>query len=145
MKVYTVGASKKSAEEFFSILKKADVEKLLDIRLNNKSQLLGFSKGKDLRYFCEKCHGIRYEHVPTLAPTEELLKKYQKDEDWPFYEVEFLRILESRPTVSIFEEARGDVENISLLCSEPAAHNCHRRLVAEYVSSRINNAEIIHL
>ena len=145
MKVYTVGISKKSAEEFFAVLKKADVEKLIDIRLNNKSQLLGFSKGQDLKYFCEKCHGIKYEHVPLLAPTNELLKKYQKDKDWSFYVVEFLRILESRPTIDIFPKICGDVKNICLLCSEPTAENCHRRLVAEYLANRLNNIEIVHL
>lgn len=145
MKVYTVGISKKSAEEFFTILRKADVEKLIDIRLNNKSQLLGFSKGQDLKYFCEKCHGIKYEYVPLLAPTKELLKKYRKDKDWSFYEAELLRILASRPTIDIFQKTCGDVKNICLLCSEPTAHNCHRRLVAEYIANHMNNIEIVHL
>ena len=44
MKVYTLGISKKSAEEFFTILKKTDVKKVIDIRLNNRSQLLSFRK-----------------------------------------------------------------------------------------------------
>lgn len=145
MKVYTVGVSKKSAEEFFTILKKADVEKLIDIRLKNKSQLLGFSKGQDLKYFCEKCHGIKYEYAPLLAPTKELLKKYQRDKDWSFYEAEFLRILESRRTIDIFPKICGDVKNICLLCSEPTAQNCHRRLVAEYIANHISGIKIVHL
>ncbi len=145
MKLYTLGISKKSAEEFLTILKKANVEKVIDVRLNNKSQLLGFSKKQDLEYFCEKCHGIKYEHVPLLAPTKELLKKYQKDKDWSFYEAEFLRILESRPTVDIFLKTCRDAKNICLLCSEPTAQKCHRRLVAEYIARHLNNIEIIHL
>ena len=145
MKVYTLGISKKSAEEFFTILKKADVKKVIDIRLNNRSQLLGFSKWQDLKYFCEKCHGIRYEHVPLLAPTKVLLKKYQKDKNWSFYEVEFLRILESRPTIDIFKKACKDVNNICLLCSEPTAQKCHRKLVAEYIANHISGIKIGHL
>jgi len=145
MKLYTVGISKKSAEEFFTILKKAKVEKIIDIRLNNKSQLLGFSKGRDLKYFCEKCHGIKYEYVPLLSPTRELLKKYRKDKDWSFYEIEFLRILESHPTVDVFKTISENAQNICLLCSEPTAQNCHRRLVAEYIASHLNNVEIVHL
>ena len=145
MKLYTAGISKKSAEEFFTILKKAEVEKIIDIRLNNKSQLLGFSKGGDLKYFCEKCHGIKYEYVPLLAPTRELLKKYQKDKDWSFYEAEFLRILKSRPTVDVFQKVSENAQKICLLCSELSAQNCHRRLVAEYIAGHLNNIEIVHL
>lgn len=145
MKVYTVGISKKTAEKFFTILKQAGVEKLMDIRLNNKSQLLGFSKEQDLKYFCEKCHGIAYEYVPLLAPTKDLLKKYQKDKDWSFYELEFLRILESRPTIDIFKKACRNIQKICLLCSEPTAQNCHRRLVAEYIANHITDIEIVHL
>jgi len=145
IKVYTVGTSKKNAEEFFGILKKADIEKIIDIRLNNRSQLLGFSKGQDLKYLCEKCHGIKYEYVPLLAPTKEFLKKYQKDKDWSFYEAKFLRILESRPTIDIFQKTCGDVKNVCLLCSEPTPQHCHRRLVAEYIANHMDNVEIIHL
>lgn len=145
MKLYTAGITKKSAREFFNILKKAEVEKLIDIRLNNKSQLLGFSKGRDLKYFCEKCHRIKYEYVPLLAPSKELLKKYRKDKNWFSYETEFLRNLDSRPTIEIFQKARGNSSNVCLLCTEPTAQNCHRRLVAEYIASHLNNIEVVHL
>jgi len=145
MKVYTIGFGKKSAKEFFNILRKAHIGKILDIRLNNKSQLAGFSKGRDLKYFCEECHSIKYEHVPLLAPTKELLKKYQKDKDWSYYEGEFSRILEERSIMAIFKKACGNVENVCLLCSEPTTQNCHRRLVAEYIASHMNNVEIVHL
>lgn len=145
MKVCTIGFSKKSAEEFFTILKKANIEKLIDIRLNNKSQLAGFSKGRDLEYFCEKCHNIKYEHVPLLAPTKELMKKYQQDKDWAFYEAEYLRILESRPIIETFQKACKDVDNVCLLCSELTAQNCHRRLVAEYIANHMDHIEIVHL
>jgi len=145
MKICTIGFSKKSAEEFFSILSNAGVEKLLDVRLNNKSQLLGFSKGRDLEYFCTKCHGIEYEHVPLLAPTKDILKKYQMDKDWASYENQFVRLLESRPVVDIFTRACGGAETVCLLCSEPTAETCHRRLVAEHVAGQVTDAEVVHL
>ena len=143
--IYTIGVSKKSAEEFFAILVKTGIQKLLDIRLNNQSQLLGFSKGRDLEYFCIKCHNIIYEHVPQLSPTEKLLKKYQKDKDWNYYENKFIKILESRPTIEIFEQAITNNHKICLLCSEITAEKCHRRLVAEYIAQYSRNVKIIHL
>lgn len=145
MKLYTIGVSKKTAEQFFKLLKKNKVKKLLDIRLKNTSGLLGFSKTKDLKYFCEKCHNIKYEHVPLLAPTEDLLKAYQKNKDWEAYKKEFAKILKSRPIVDTFKQASDGFNNVCLLCSEPKPEKCHRRLVAEYVAKHIENLEIDHL
>ena len=145
MKLYTIGVSKKSAKEFFILLEKANIEKILDIRLNNNSQLLGFSKGRDLKYFCEKCHNIKYEHIPELAPTKELIKKYRKDKDWSSYQKDFLHLLESRPTLKIFSDAQHSAKNICLLCSESKANKCHRRLIAEYLKENIKGLEVFHL
>jgi len=80
-----------------------------------------------------------------LTKIKEFLKKYQKDKDWSFYEAKFLRILESRPTIDIFQKTCGDVKNVCLLCSEPTPQHCHRRLVAEYIANHMDNVEIIHL
>jgi uncharacterized protein YeaO (DUF488 family) len=137
MKLFTIGVSKKSARDFFSLLINARIQKVLDIRLNNSSQLLGFSKGENLKYFCEHCHNIIYEHIPLLAPTSELLKKYRRDKDWPAYEKSFMNILKDRPVVDIFKKASENAENICLLCSEPNEQKCHRRLVAEYVAKQL--------
>ena len=51
MYIYTMGFTQKSAETFFEKIIDNKIELLLDIRLNNQSQLAGFTKGKDLKYF----------------------------------------------------------------------------------------------
>jgi len=145
MNLYTIGTNKKNAEDFFAILTNNKIEKLLDIRINNKSQLLGFSKGQDLKYFCERCHNIKYEHIPLFAPTKELLKRYQKDHDWPSYKNDFIRILTSRPIAQIFQKIAENSSNICLLCSESQSDKCHRKLVAEYISGLLKNIKISHL
>ena len=43
MKIFTMGSSGKTAEEFFNNIDKNKVELLLDVRLHNHSQLLGFT------------------------------------------------------------------------------------------------------
>ena len=43
MEIYSIGFTKKSAGEFFGALKTAGIERLLDVRLNNTSQLAGFA------------------------------------------------------------------------------------------------------
>jgi uncharacterized protein (DUF488 family) len=134
--LYTIGFTGKSAEEFFTLLKRAGVKILLDIRFNNVSQLAGFTKGKDLSYFVKAILDCQYYHITDLAPTKELLKKYQSDEDWQSYEKEFLTLLEKRNAESKIkpELLKGP---IVLLCSEKTAEKCHRRLTAEYLQKKI--------
>lgn len=134
--LYTIGFAGNSAEEFFSLLKKAGVKILLDIRLNNISQLAGFTKGKDLAYFVKEIMAGQYYHMTDLAPTKELLKKYQADEDWQSYEKEFLALLERRNVESKIKPDLLKGPTV-LLCSEKTAEKCHRRLTAEYLQKKL--------
>jgi len=145
MKVFTIGFTKKSAETFFTRLQKAGVRRLVDVRLNNVSQLAGFSKKDDLRYFTKAICGIDYVHVPELAPTQEILDFYkkQKNADWPLYERQFLDLMRSR---RIEETVPRDlIDGGCLLCSEETPDHCHRRLVAEYLRDKWGDIEIEHI
>lgn len=135
-KLYTIGFAGKSAEEFFSLLKKAGIKILLDIRLNNVSQLAGFTKGKDLSYFVRTILDGQYYHNTDLAPTKELLKRYQADEDWQRYEKEFLSLLEKRNAETKIKPELLKGPTV-LLCSEKTSEKCHRRLTAEYLQKKL--------
>ena len=76
MKLFTIGFTKKDAKTFFGLLIKNNVKTLIDIRLNNHSQLAGFSKGNDLDYFLKAIAGIDYFYFIQAAPEESLLKKW---------------------------------------------------------------------
>lgn len=134
--LYTIGFTGKSAEEFFTLLKRAGIKILLDIRLNNISQLSGFTKGKDLAYFVKTILNGKYYHITDLAPTKELLKKYQADEDWQSYECGFLALLDKRNAASNINQELLKGPTV-LLCSEKTAEKCHRRLTAEYLQKKI--------
>lgn len=135
-KLYTIGFTGKSAEEFFTILKQKGIEILLDIRLNNVSQLAGFTKGKDLAYFVKTILNGQYYHNTDLAPTKELLKKYQADENWQSYEKEFVTLLEKRNAETKIKPELLKGPTV-LLCSEKTAEKCHRRLTAEYLQRKL--------
>lgn len=142
--VYTIGFAKKSARWFFEALRQAGVRKVVDIRLNNVSQLAGFTKKDDLAYFLQAVGGIGYEHRPELAPTKEILDGYKKKEmTWPEYDERFRGLIAERHVETLF--VPGDLDHACLLCSEPKADKCHRRLVAEYLRGHWGNVEIRHL
>jgi uncharacterized protein (DUF488 family) len=144
MKLYTIGFTKKSAETFFSALIGTGARRVVDVRLNNVSQLAGFSKRDDLRYFLNAIGGLGYLHCPELAPTQELLDDYRKrGGGWPAYERGFLALMQQRHIEDTV--ARDLIADGCLLCSEETPQRCHRRLVAEYLRDRWGNVEIIHL
>ncbi len=144
MKVWTIGFTKKTAQQFFTKLKQSGATRLVDVRLNNVSQLAGFTKRNDLEYFVRELSSMEYVHLPELAPTQEMLDAYKKDGgDWAEYERKFLALMRTREiekTVSKEVIAAG-----CLLCSEDKPHHCHRRLVAEYLRDAWGDVEINHL
>jgi uncharacterized protein (DUF488 family) len=143
MKLFTIGFTKTSAEHFFSRLSKARVKKVIDVRLNNVSQLAGFAKKDDLRYFTQKICDVGYEHIPQLAPTQDILDEYRKSKgSWAAYAQKFVDLMASR---KIEEIDRSRLDGGCLLCSEDKPHHCHRRLVAEYLKNKWGNVEIEHL
>lgn len=143
MRLFTIGFTKKTAETFFTKIGKAGVRRLVDVRLNNVSQLAGFTKKDDLRYFTRSICGIDYVHLPQLAPTPDILKEYKKSGGaWSEYERKFLELISRRQIENI---AKDQLDGGCLLCSEDKPHHCHRRLVAEYLRSRWEDVEIIHL
>ena len=146
MKIYTIGFTQKTAKEFFEKLKNNNIQLLLDIRLNNVSQLAGFAKGKDLEYFCHELANCQYAHDEIFAPTKELLDNYRaKKVSWEEYEKVFKKIMSDRQIEMIFQKKYSKFDNICLLCTEPTPQQCHRRLVAEYIKGHIKGVEIIHI
>lgn len=144
----TIGFAGKSAEEFFSLLSAAGVEKVVDIRQHREGQLSGFAKHPDLAFFLEKIARISYSHKPELAPTPELLKSYRASKDWPAYERYFLALMQSRGVPHSFDRSDWPAR-ISLLCSEPRPEKCHRRLVADLLAEHWrglgHSVEVRHL
>jgi uncharacterized protein (DUF488 family) len=143
--IFTIGFTKKSAETFFTALRGAGVRRLIDVRLNNISQLAGFTKKNDLRFFTKQICGIDYVHLPTLAPTAEILDpwKKQKGGDWAAYARAFLDLMRERAIERTL--VRELLDGGCLLCSEETPEHCHRRLVAEYLQEKWADVQIEHL
>ena len=147
MIIYTIGFTQKNAELFFETIKKNSVQLLVDVRLNNKSQLAGFTKAGDIEYFLKTICGTEYYHGDEFAPTKELLKAYQnKEKSWEEYETEFNEILTGRNVCKRFVQRFNKYDRICLLCSEQKPDQCHRRLVAEMIKKESEDeVGIIHL
>ena len=144
MKIFTIGFTRKSAEQFFKRLKQPGLERIVDARLNNVSQLAGFTKKDDLRFFLrEICH-IDYVHLPELAPTKDILDAYRKNGgDWQTYEKHFLVLMVKRRVEETIDKKL--IAGGCLLCSETTPEHCHRRLVAEYLHEKWGDVDIQHL
>ena len=144
IKLFTIGFTKKKAVTFFEKINNSGVVKLIDIRLNNVSQLAGFTKKDDLMYFLKKICNSDYMYEPLLSPTKEILDAYKKKEiNWTEYEKRFNDLLVLRKAHTL--TSLSELHMACLLCSEPTPEKCHRRLVAEFLKNKFENIEIIHL
>ena len=145
MEIYTIGFTQTSAEHFFGRLATAGVQRLLDVRLNNSSQLAGFAKERDLPYFLRELIDASYEHEPLLAPTQELLDGYKKAKgSWSAYAEAFNDLMVSRRIEQQLSPVDFDVPT-ALLCSEATAEHCHRRLICEYLARHWPAVRATHL
>lgn len=143
MKIFTIGFTKTTAKDFFGRINESGTSRIIDVRLNNVSQLAGFAKRDDLKYFASTICGAGYTHLPQLAPTKPMLDDYRKGRgSWRDYEKKFLDLMATRKIESIDKEL---LDGGCLLCSEDKPHNCHRRLVAEYLREKWGDIDIVHL
>ena len=145
IKINTIGFTQKSAENFFTILRNSKTKLLIDVRINNVSQLAGFAKKNDLKFFLKELCNADYQHIPELAPTDNLLKSYKKGElSWEKYEYEFLNLMAKRNVEKLVNA--NLLNNSCLLCSEHKPHFCHRRLIVEYLNNNSDfKLEVKHL
>ncbi len=135
MDVTTIGFTKTDAENFFGRLKTAGVKRVIDVRLHNTSQLAGFAKADDLPFFLRELCGADYVHEPLLAPTEEIMTAFKKQKgDWNVFEESFLGLMACRKIENQFKAEAFD--GSCLLCSEDKPHQCHRRLVIDYLNGK---------
>ncbi len=145
MEIYSIGFTQKNAGEFFGTLKAHRIERLLDVRLNNTSQLAGFAKQSDLPYFLKEICGATYEHEPLLAPTQDILDAFKKKKgDWDVYTKSYLSLIRSRKVESVLSR-ESFAKRTVLLCSEATAEHCHRRLALEYLQSHWEGLKIVHI
>lgn len=146
MEIYTIGFTKKSAREFFELLRHAGIGLLMDTRINNTSQLAAFAKRDDLEFFLEELVNAKYEHHIDFAPTEDLLASYKSKEiSWDEYAGAFFELMEKRRPDLRLDRTSFESTPTVLLCSEHKPERCHRRLVVEYLAERWGDVTPRHL
>lgn len=145
-KIFTIGSARKTAEEFFTLLEENGVKKIIDVRLFNRSQLLGFTKYPDIEYFLRNLSGIDYVHDLQFAPSEMILDSYKKKYiNWQDYEEAFAARMKTQNIDEYIKKNYAEHESYCLMCTEISPQYCHRRLVAEKISEVLGDVEVIHL
>lgn len=146
--LFTIGTNMKSAKIFFELLKENDIKLLIDIRLNNSSQLLGFAKGgvDNLGYLLEKITNVKYIHDLSLAPTKELLDNYKKGNiSWEGYVKEFKKLIVNKNMIKKINEYFDSYDRTCILCTEVDFNECHRGILAEKISNEFKDILVKHI
>lgn len=144
-RIHTIGTRQKSLATFINQLRDAGVDAVIDVRLRNTSHLLGYAKQDTLSFLLREGFGMAYEHRPELAPTPDILDAFKDDGDWMHYEARFLQLMEERKAEQVGREILERYHVPCLLCAEPTAEHCHRRLVAELWMRSLPQTEVVHL
>lgn len=143
--LYTIGYRRKPLSTLIRQLQEAGADAVIDVRLRNTSHLAGYTKRDTLEFLLQEGFGIAYEHHPELAPTDDILDAYKENQDWTAYEAAFVPLLAEREVDANGRELLAWHARPCLLCAEPTADHCHRRLVAEAWAESIPDLEIVHL
>ena len=141
MKLFTIGSSEKSAEDFFSLLRNNKVKSVIDIRLINDNIYAGFTRKKHLPYLLETIIGIPYIEMKQCAPTKKLL--FDEKMTWPDYKKEYLKLIKERNVIDDF--TKKALDRACLLCAEPEPNHCHRKILSEYLAKNFTGITIEHL
>ena len=142
--LYTIGYRRKPLSTLIRQLQEAGADAVIDVRLRNTSHLAGYTKRDTLEFLLQEGFGIAYEHHPELAPTDDILDAYQENQDWTAYEAAFVPLLAEREADASGREILARHARPCLLCAEPTADHCHRRLIAETWAESIPDLEIVH-
>ena len=146
MKLYTIGFTQKSAQEFFKRLREHGVQRLIDIRISPHGQLSGFARQGDLPYFLDElADHCEYVYLPILAPTKEMMKEVRATGDWAPYAARFQALMDERNIPAALDRSLFESATACLLCSEATPDHCHRRLVAERLARHWSGLEVVHL
>lgn len=143
--IHTIGYQRKPLSTFIRQLQGAGVDAVIDIRLRNTSHLAGYTKRDTLEFLLQEGFDLAYEHHPELAPTDAILDAYKATQDWAAYEAAFLPLLAERDAAATGREILARYAHPCLLCAEPTAEHCHRRLVAEAWAGALPDLAIVHL
>ena len=145
VRIFTIGFTGSNAEHFFTRLHSENIKKVIDTRLWASSQLAGFAKKQDLPYFLKKIVNIDYEYRKDLAPSEDILKAYKDGKiNWNEYEIKYKNLIHHRDIANVLKPQ--DLAHSCFLCACKTQHQCHRRILVEYLQDNWSiSLEVKHL
>jgi uncharacterized protein (DUF488 family) len=129
MKIYTLGHSTRSFEEFINILKNFQVELVLDVRKFPSSKKFPWFNKENLEKELTK-NKIEYIHFPELGGyRKEGYENFAKSEEFEKAIKKLLEVI--------------DEKNSLILCAEALWWRCHRRYIANHLASL--GYQVIHI
>lgn len=144
VKIWTVGHSTRSGEEFLQILKSRGIEVLVDVRTFPGSrrypQFNRESLGESLREA-----GIDYKHEPRLGgrrkPRPDSRNSAWRNEQFRGY-ADHMETEQFKNGVRELLEL-ASTKQVAVMCAEAVWWRCHRSLIADYLKAE--GHEVIHI
>jgi uncharacterized protein (DUF488 family) len=144
VKIWTVGHSTRSAEEFSEILKAHNIEVLVDVRTYPGSRRYPqFNRDALSEWFSGR--GIEYKHEPRLGgrrtPRTESHNTAWRNAQFRGY-ADHMETEEFKSGVRELLELAASAR-VAVMCAEAVWWRCHRSLIADYLKAE--GHEVIHI
>jgi uncharacterized protein (DUF488 family) len=162
MRVWTIGHSTRTIDDFISLLKENEINLLADVRAWPGSKRYPHFN-KDVLKESLNAHGIRYEHFPELGGKRKS-KSDSRNTAWrnasfrgyaDYMETEQFQKGVERLLAFARSDGLGSRRNerdgweavtpcpTAIMCAEAVWWRCHRSLIADYLKAR--GVEVLHV
>ncbi len=127
MRIYTIGHSNRSIDEFLNILKKYGIECVIDVRRFPTSKFEYFKKENIASIL--KRNNIRYFHFPSLGGFRGGYDKWMLSKEWK----------------NAYEKLKSVASSCiaAIMCAEKLPFRCHRRYISKALSEE--KWKVVHI
>ena len=145
MRIWTIGHSTRTIDEFISLLKENEIKLLADVRAWPGSKRYP-QFNKDALAESLKAHGIRYEHFPELGGKRKS-KPDSRNTAWRNASfrgyADYMETEQFQKGIERLLDVAAEAGPTAIMCAEAVWWRCHRSLISDYL--KVRGIEVMHI
>ena len=145
MRIWTIGHSTRTIDEFISLLEENEIKLLADVRAWPGSKRYP-QFNKEALAESLTAHGIRYEHFPELGGKRKS-KADSRNTAWRNASfrgyADYMETEQFQKAIERLLDVAAGAGPTAIMCAEAVWWRCHRSLVADYL--KVRGVEVLHI
>jgi uncharacterized protein (DUF488 family) len=145
MRIWTIGHSTRTIDEFISLLKENEIQLLADVRAWPSSKRYP-QFNKDALAESLNANGIRYEHFPELGGKRKA-KPDSRNTAWRNASfrgyADYMETEQFQRGIERLFNVAAETGPTAIMCAEAVWWRCHRSLISDWLKAR--GTEVMHI